>query len=151
MARYVVTVQTPRPPDEAFAFMADLTNFAQWDPGVISASQVGEGRPGLDTAFDVRVKAVPRPLVLRYRLIEFEPQTAVVARAESPLLTSLDRITVSGTDDGSVVTYAAELTLNGLLRFADPLVGLVFNRIGDRAAAGLVRALDGQQVDGSPR
>jgi len=42
-----------------------------------------------------------------------------------------------------MVTYDAELTLNGLLGLADPLLGLSFKRIGDRAAAGLIRALDG--------
>ncbi len=46
-----------------------------------------------------------------------------------------------------VVTYDAELKLNGLLGLADPLLGLSFNRIGDRAATGLVRALDGKKVE----
>ena len=63
------------------------------------------------------------------------------------MLTSLDRITVAPTADGSVVTYDAELTLNGALGFADPLVGLVFDRIGERAADGLVKALDGHEVE----
>ena len=61
-------------------------------------------------------------------------------------LTSLDTITVVGDGSGSVVTYDAELTLNGPLRLADPLLGLSFKRIGDRAAAGLIRALDGERV-----
>ena len=47
---------------------------------------------------------------------------------------------------GSTVTYDAELTLNGLLGLADPLLGLSFKMIGDRAAQGLVRALDGERV-----
>ena len=37
MARYVTTVRTPRPPAEAFAYLADLGNFAEWDPGVTAA------------------------------------------------------------------------------------------------------------------
>jgi hypothetical protein len=35
------------------------------------------------------------------------------------------------------VTYDAELRMNGLLKVVDPLLGLMFKRIGDRAVAGL--------------
>lgn len=40
MARYTVQVSTPKPADEAFAYMADLRNFAQWDPGVKEVEQI---------------------------------------------------------------------------------------------------------------
>ena len=45
-----------------------------------------------------------------------------------------------------MVTYDAELTLNGLLRIFDPVLGLGFKRIGDKAATGLIRALDGERI-----
>ena len=64
MARYSTTVRTPRSPDEAFAYMADLRNFALWDPGVTRVTQVhggdgvhGEGG-GPKSVFDVVVKSV---------------------------------------------------------------------------------------------
>ena len=47
---------------------------------------------------------------------------------------------------GSVVTYDAELRLNGPLAVFDLGLRLVFDRIGDRAAAGLRRALQGEAV-----
>ena len=147
MARYVVHVRSPKPAVEAFAYMADLSNFAEWDPGVDHAEQVQGDGPGIDAAFDVAVKAIRRSLTLRYQITDYDPPDKVVARAESRLLTSLDTITVRGDGDGSVVTYDAELKLNGILGVADPLLGLSFKRIGDRAAAGLVRALDGEKVE----
>lgn len=147
MARYVVHVRTPLDQTAAFDYMADLTNFARWDPGVREAEQVEGTTPVLDAEYDITVDAVPKPLVLRYRITAFDPHRLVVARAESRLLTSLDRITVAADDDGTVVTYDAELTLNGPLGLADPILGLAFQRIGDRAAAGLTEALDGKQVE----
>ena len=33
MARYVTTVRTPRSPEDAFAYVADLCNFAEGIPG----------------------------------------------------------------------------------------------------------------------
>ena len=157
MARYVVHVRSTKSVDDAFSYMADLTNFATWDPGVIKAVQVEGDGPDLGAAYDVTVKGVPRPLTLRYRLTAYDATDRVVAKAQSSFLTSLDTITVrpagdggpGGDHGGSIVTYDAELTLNGPLALADPLLKLAFNGIGDRAAAGLIEALDGQRV-GAP-
>ena len=126
--------------------MADLSNFAEWDPGVVGVEQVEGDGPGPDAVFDVAVKSVRGPLILRYHTDSYEPPTSIVARAQSRFLTSLDTITVVGDGDGSTVTYDAELTLNSVLGLADPLLRLAFTRIGDRAADGLIRALDGERV-----
>ncbi len=151
MARYTISISTPMTPDEAFAYMADLRNFAEWDPGVVNVDQVEGSGPGPDAVFDVKVKAVPKDLVLRYRTTSYESPTRVVARAESKLLTSLDTITVAPDGAGSIVTYDAELTMNGLLGIVDPLLGLAFNQIGGRAADGLRAALDGVRLEDSQR
>lgn len=146
MARYLMHVRTPMPPDEAFAYMADLSNFAEWDPGVDRVEQVqGEG-PGPRASFDVAVKAFGRSISLRYDTVRYQPPATVVAFAESSLLTSRDTITVEPDGQGSIVTYDAVLKLKGLLGLADPLLGLSFEQIGDRAGVGLVAALDGERV-----
>jgi hypothetical protein len=146
MARYLVHVRSPRPPGDAFAYMADLSNFAEWDPGVERAELASGDGPGPGAAFDVVVKGIAGSLTLRYHVTHYVAPTEIVARAQSRLLTSLDTITVRKIDSGSLVTYDAELTLNGLLGALDPLVGLAFKRIGDRAAAGLIRALEGERA-----
>jgi len=144
MARYLVRIRSPKSPAEAFAYMANLTNFAEWDPGVTRVEQVeGEG-PGPDAAYDVTVKGMRTPL--RYRTTLFEPPRSIVALAESRLLTSIDTITVEDDLEGSIVTYDAKLTLNGLAGLADPILGLSFGRIGDRATVGLIRVLDGERL-----
>lgn len=150
MARYVVHVRSPKPPVESFSYMADLCNFARWDPGVTSATQIEGDRPALGAIYEVSVKAVRGTLPLQYELTEYDEPNRLVARAESKRLLSLDTITVEPTEGGSIVTYDAELTLTGALGVADPLVRLVFRRIGERAAAGLIRALGGERV-ASPR
>lgn len=148
MARYVARTRTDRAAAEVFAYLADLRNFAEWDPGVRRVEQVeGEGA-GADAVFDVTVAGVGLlpDQTLRYRTVAYEPPREVLVLAESTLLTSEDRITVAPEGDGAVVTYDADLRLNGPLRLGDPLLRLVFGRIGDRAAAGLRRAVDGIAV-----
>ena len=146
MAKYVTTVRTPRTPDDAFAYMADLRNFEEWDPGVTAASQVQGDGPGPDAEYDVTVHGPGGGLTLRYRTLAFEAPHTVTVKASSRLLTSLDRIDVTPDGDGSLVRYDAELTLNGPLKVFDVLVKGAFRKIGDRANGGLIRALDGEQA-----
>lgn len=146
MARYVVHVSSPKSVGEAFAYMADLRNFAEWDPGVERVDQVDGDGAGPNASFDVRIKSIGRSITLRYKTTEYESPSKVVALAKSKLLTSLDTITVRADGAGSIVTYDADLTFNGILGLTDPLLGLSFKVIGDRAAAGLVRVLEGKKV-----
>ena len=146
MARYVVTVRSPKTPEESFAYMADLSNFAEWDPGVVNVDQVVGDGEGPESEFDVTVKAVGNDLTLRYKTTEYRPPNTIVAVAKSSMFTSVDKITVEADGPGSVVTYDAELTLNGILGLADFALGFAFNNIGDKAAKGLIAALDGERV-----
>jgi hypothetical protein len=147
MARYVVHVRTPMPVAEAFEYMADLRNFAEWDPGVDRVEQVTGSGAGPGAAFDVAVKVPGRTMTLRYDTIAFDDaSTTMTAFAENAWLTSEDTIIVEPDGDGSIVTYDAVLRLKGLLGLSDPLLRLTFGQIGDRAAAGLVEALAGERV-----
>lgn len=141
MARYVTKVRTPRTPQQAFAYMADLRNFAEWDPGVKAVKQVEGSGGGADSVFDVTVAGPVLDLTLRYLTEEYDAPRNLLVVARSLVFTSIDRITVEPDGTGSVVTYDADLRLNGPLRIGDLGLRLVFDRIGDRAAAGLRRVL----------
>ena len=145
MASYSTTIATDWTPREAFDFMSDLRNFAVWDPGVRSVEQVVGEAGGADTEFDVVVDGAPVAMTLRYRTESYErPRTATV-RASNLLFTSVDTITVEPEGDGSVVTYDADLRLNGPLCLFDLALKPVFQRIGGRANQGLIEALGGTQ------
>lgn len=147
MARYRTTVRTPRSQADAFAFMADLRNFVDWDPGVRRVEQVVGDGAGPAGEFDVTIASAGPDMTLRYVTTEYDEPACVVVRATNRWFTSLDRVDVVADGDGSVVTYDAELTLNGPLGWFDPALRPVFDRIGRRADEGLQRALDGERVD----
>ena len=144
MARYVTTVRSAKTPQEAFAYMADLGNFVEWDPGVKAVRQVEGSGGGLDAVFDVTVVAPGPDLTLRYVTEEHDAPHNLLVVARSSVFTSIDRITVEPDGTGSVITYDADLRLNGVLRIGDLGLRLVFGQIGDRAAAGLRRVLGAQ-------
>ena len=137
MSKYNVSVESSKSVDEAFAYMADLRNFANWDPGVLTVTQVVGDGAGPASSFDVTVKSVGGGTVLRYETVEYDEPGNLLVKARNSSFTSIDRITIVARGEGSLVTYSAELLLNGWLSPFNPLLGLVFNRIGDRAAVGL--------------
>ena len=48
---------------------------------------------------------------------------------------------LTAASDGATVSYDAEVRLRGPLRLLDPVLGRGFRAVGDRAVAGLARAL----------
>ena len=141
MARYVTTVRSAKTPQEAFAYMADLGNFVEWDPGVKAVRQVEGSGGGPDAVFDVTVVAPGPDLTLRYVTEVHDAPHNLLVVARSIVFTSIDRITVEPDGTGSIITYDADLRLNGVLRVGDLGLRLVFGQIGNRAAAGLRRVL----------
>jgi len=144
MPHYRTAVDTPWSTQRAFDYLSDLEHFAAWDPGVKRSVQVAGDGVAVGAAFDVTVGGVGRDLTLRYEIVEMNAPDRLEVRAETGTLLSVDVMTFESVGDGGCrVTYDADLSLKGALRLANPLLGVVFGRIGDRAAAGLRRVLDG--------
>ena len=142
MARYRTTVHSSRNADDAFEYMAAFEHSAEWDPGVAEAERLTDGPVGLDTRFRVVTLFMGRRIPLEYRVTAFGPGRRVVVTAESSSLRSVDDITVEPDGDGSAMTYDADLSLRGAFALFSPLLGVAFNRIGDRAQGGLRRELN---------
>ncbi len=146
MARYTARVRTRMEPEDAFAYLADLSNFVEWDPGVTASEQIrGEG-PGLDAAYDVTVRTGGREMKLTYAVIEYDAPRRMKVVAKTRLFQSIDEIEIVPTDDGALAVYDAELRMPFPLSIGDRLLAKTFNEIGDKAAAGLEKALGGSLV-----
>jgi hypothetical protein len=142
MARYVATVRPRRPTEEAFDYLADFSSVEEGDETAVGARMLG-GEPGLGTEFRVVVSFAGRELPFVYRTTTFERPERLVFRAESSTVVSEDTITFRpAPDGGSEVTYDADLRPKGLLKLADPILALMFKRLGDNAKAGLERELN---------
>lgn len=145
MARYTTTIASPWSAQDAFEYMADLRNFQDWDPGVKTSKLTTGTEPGVGAEYKVTVGLA----TLTYVTKEYDAPTRTVAEASTTTLRSYDIIEVTEADDGCEVFYDARLTLNGvfgLFGLADPMLGLAFGRIGDKAAAGMAKALDGKKI-----
>ena len=147
MARYKGTVISTRSAEETFDYMADFANAAQWDPGTASAQRLDGGTVGLGSIFRLDVRIGSRTTPLDYRIVTFDRPHRVVLLGESDTIRSEDTVTVvPAADGGSILTYDAELRLKGSFALANPVLGLFFDRIGDKGVAGLRRTLGGPVV-----
>jgi Polyketide cyclase / dehydrase and lipid transport len=137
MARFVTTIESTLAPADAFAYMADFTNAARWDPSVSRAERVGDGPIGAGSEFDLVARFGGKDVPLRYRAVEHVPPSRVVLETHRPGFTSRDTITIAQAAGGSTVHYDAVLEFSGFRRLLDPLLNLLFARVGARAGAGL--------------
>jgi hypothetical protein len=141
MPRYRVSIESPRPPSETFAYLAAFDNIRDWDPSVVSARRLDEGPVRLGSAFEVVVRVGRRELPLRYEVVRFEQDALVALEARARWFRSYDVISVTATGAGSSVSYDALLELASLAKLAAPFMGRAFRKIGDDAAEGLRRVV----------
>ena len=144
MARYVTTIDSPRAPEDLFAYLSDFSSAKDWDPGVVDASRDGTGQVAVGTEFRLVAAFMGRKVPLTYVVTALEAPRTVTFRGENASVVSLDTISFEPHGEGTRVTYDADLRLKGPGRLADPLLKLVFTRIGDKAAAGLRETLQGR-------
>jgi hypothetical protein len=142
MARYVTTIRSRLTADEAFAYMADFANARFWDPSVTEARRTDDGPLGAGSAFLVVARFGGRNVELEYAIEAYEPPKRVVLEARRPSFVSRDTITVEPADGGSAVHYDARLDFTGPARYLDFVFQRLFDRTGDKAAAGMRAALN---------
>jgi len=142
MAHYRATIDTDHGSEEVFAYLSDFSNAREWDPGVVEAERVTGQEVGLGTRFSLIARFLGRHNQLTYRIVEFQPPRSVTFLGENRSVVSRDRIVFEPGAAGTRITYDAELTMKGLFKFLDPLLGLAFKRVGDRAVVGMSRVLE---------
>jgi carbon monoxide dehydrogenase subunit G len=141
MAHYRASIDIPQPRDDVFAYLSDFSATREWDPGVVEAERLNGHAVGEGTQFRLVAEFLGRKNELTYRIVEYDPPHAVTFLGENATVVSRDRITFEANGETTRVTYDADLALKGPLRIADPILALAFNRVGDRALAGLRRTL----------
>jgi carbon monoxide dehydrogenase subunit G len=137
-------INTSLPPDEAFAFVADFANAAEWDPGVATSSRLDAGQLRVGSRFRLGVRMSGRVVPMEYRITVLEPGRRVVLAGSGSGVVAVDDITFATDDAGTRIDYVADIRLTGLLRLATPVAGRAFARIARDARDGMTRALAGR-------
>ena len=143
MARYTTEFDVDTAPDTVFAFLADFTNAADWDPGVAAAERLDGGPIQVGSRFGLDLLVAGRRQRWVYAVERHEPDQRVTFATRTDRATGIDDVTVRPTPDGgSHVVWDATFRFNGLLgALVDPVFNVVFQRIGAKAVSGLRPAL----------
>lgn len=142
MASFTATVFSSLSAEQAFAYLADVRSFDEWDPGIKRAEQTAGTGPGLGAEYRLKYGFFS----LDYEVVEFEPARHLRMVSDSTMLSSKDTIDFVETDVGSTVTYTADVQLPAPLRFLDSGLQKALDRNGNKAADGLAVALLGERV-----
>ena len=142
MAHYRGTVTTEWTPEQAFAYLADARNFAEWDPGTERSALENADGPGPGAVFAVQVHVGPPTITLHYLTVRHEPPSSsgsarVTLRAVHPTMELVDDITIDVVDGVTTVTYDATVTLRGVARVLGPLIDRGFTKTAEKGADGL--------------
>jgi carbon monoxide dehydrogenase subunit G len=142
MARLHETIETTLPIDDAFAFVADFANAAQWDPGVAASERLDTGPLGLGGSYRLGVRIGGRVAPMVYRITTYEPTARVVLTGSGPNVDAIDEIRFTPTDHGTHIDYVADIRLRGWMRLLAPFAGGAFDRMAKAALGGMQAALD---------
>ena len=118
-------------PDLVIDYLKDFSNAEDWDPGTESCTRIDSGPVQVGSRWHNTSKIAGVTTELDYTLEQLTDDTIVLV-GRNDTATSTDTITVVPNPDGagSRITYEAVIELSGAAKIADPIMKIVFEKIG---------------------
>ena len=135
MQRVERTAVVPAPPDEVFAFIADLENLPAWQTGVVSATRPTDGPMGEGATALVVRELMGQRIQAPLTVTAYEPprHLTVESSVSGVRATASLEVRTDGEHAGHAqVTFAMELRGSGFTAFMEPVIA--------RTAAGELEA-----------
>ena len=108
-------IEVPRSVEESFAYVADFTTVAEWDPGIHESRKVS-GDGGVGTVYEVQAEFRGKTMPFTYTVTAFEQNARIVLDGVGEKATSLDTIAFEpAADGGTRITYSADFKLKGVV------------------------------------
>ena len=142
MAHSFNRLHTRQKPEVAFDFISDFRHASLWDPRTQSVRKLTDGPIGLGTRFLLRAKLGPFELDFPYEIVAFQRPHEVVFAGRTNFFSYRERVTFAPEGTGTALEWAAQMKLGSILWLGNPILSLMYQRIGDDATGGIQRALD---------
>lgn len=150
MASYETEIEIECPVEAAFAFVGNFAHAAAWDPRTYAAKKATDGAIGVGTRFVLtgggvkestlrRLRLPPSRvgMALPYDVVEWDPPRCLVLEGRTAIYRYEDRLTFTPEGKHTRLCYEAMLRFRGPLRIFEPLLRVMFRRIGDDATRDL--------------
>jgi hypothetical protein len=146
MAQSFNRLHTRLSPEHAFDFISDFRHASLWDPNTKSVSLLTGLPIALGSRFSLHARMLGVSFELPYEIVRYERPSCVAFVGETRILSYREQVSFQGdAARGTTIEYRASLTLLGLFALAEPLLALIYQRIGDSATSGILAALDRSQ------
>ncbi len=133
MQRVERTARIPAPPQDVFAYLADLDNIPQWQAGVTGVRRTSPGPVQAGATAEVVREVMGKPIVAPLLVSGYQPPHRLEIRSEVSGVRALAMLELAPADGGqTVVRFAMEIRASGLTSFMEPMIA--------RAASGEVDA-----------
>lgn len=142
MIRISKSVDVARPVEDVFAYLADFTNTAEWDPGVLRAEKTSAGEVGPASTFRLITDFKGREIPVDYEIASYDPPNRLVFVGDGKRFEGTDDIQLSPAgEDGTRVTWTADFKMKGLASMLEPFLRGTFEDISQHAMDGLADTL----------
>jgi hypothetical protein len=144
MAHSFNRLHTRRSPEHAFDFISDFRHASLWDPRTQSVRKLTDGPIGRGTCFLLRARLIAGlTLDFPYEIAEYERARQLLFTGRTRYFVYRECVTFTPDGPGTMIDWDAEMRLASVLAIGNPILSLVYQRIGDDATSGIVRALEG--------
>ena len=142
------TTAIGRPREVVFDYLADVTNYPRWQPGIERAEQVTPGAPRVGTRVKLVLRGPTGPTEVLGEIVEFDRPTVLAIRSLSGPADMDARCVleatgvVAGAGTGTQLRVTGSIELKGFLRFAEGQARKILDREMPTAMAGLAQHIE---------
>jgi len=140
MRRVEAGITIAAPPEEVFAFVADLDNLPRWQSGIVSTQRTSPDPVGLGSTARVVRDLAGQSLTVDLTITDFEPGRRLALASETSGVSVTATLEMEPTDDGTVARSGIEIKAGSV--FMAPLEGMIAGAAASELASGLERLRD---------
>jgi carbon monoxide dehydrogenase subunit G len=123
MKRVERSARIGAPPEEVFAYLADLDNVAEWQTGVVSAERTSEGEMGVGTTVQVVRELMGQRIAAPLTVTEYDPPRRMVIGSEVSGVKAHAELDIAPAGDRETdLTFAMEIRGSMLTVFMEPMI-----------------------------
>ena len=142
MARVEGEIIINRPVEEVFEFVADEPNEPRYNPRMVRAEKISEGRIGPGTRFHTELKTAGRTMPMVVEFTDFERPRRLASVTRSSMMETEGALTFESVPAGTRMRWSWDVRPRGAMKLMAPFVGAIGRRQERGIWANLKRLLE---------
>ena len=123
MKRIERRARVEAPPDELFAYLSDLANLPEWQPGIVSAEITSGDALGVGTTARVVRDLMGQRIEAPMTVTAYEPPSRLAIRSEVSGVKATAELDLTPADGAATdLVFAMEIRGSMLTRFMEPMI-----------------------------